>query len=1144
MVKVYKCHNFKSQSVVPVDGEPVAVFSSKHRVFVATQQCVIEVFVLDEQDPSGSKYTKTNSFSTEAPIEQLLYNETGGYVATRECKVSRKQKFYSVKIYLNWNVCTEDSRPIAHVRLAGGNQSVKPSNKVPEWMDVIDIPCKYAVSSISTCSRTGNLAVASENGIYLYHLVEKTVPNSDNTFLDVVLFLQLDWSFTVDQITLCEDFVGVSSEKEIQIVRILYSDKSFGRLAIDDAETSRAARSVSTESFRIANRKTSSSIMNPLFLNDKDSSVVSQFSNVGSRSSSTPSPALSNSSVTKSIADSFSCILDDENFVQWKFEDIDLPRNELSGNKRQELFRDTKTVHLKGLTDLMCRDLLLADPPKITDLRASLKGGGHMTFGDVKVETLLYKRWNIQDVDGGWRHMQMVPTYLAKNERFSLADRTGTIPVHSSTFSDLVGVSVLISGDTSGFLYSLWPHNCLLTEYKYTKPAKQIWAEGELMYVLTDNGLETYTCRASASAVFSMEDYASPTKVFPSIKREVCLCGIHPFIGPRKLTVSDNHVILLAMMDSGARPDDNLWSLYALQKFSNSELYKEMIAFGSRYQQKNPDTYLSLLEEGHMILRSAMVTDLHGDCSGSPNSSSDLLQESAALLGEFYAMPRNMQWHLCLPYYLMSGLSLSDIVRQALQYKQHTKSTSAYCYGQGFLYYLNYVLFQDEEPFQLKEEEGDTVLDVCAEAVPDKLSRIILFSRLQTYTQEKTLSLLKHVLQQKYKPDEAKSGTDMLALSLLHLKSCDPESARLALAAVSQMELRQFCVNHHQLLHEDFQQLSPLSQLMRRHCPEVLIQCLIALHDIGTIPLDLAIKLLQGPSGYEEIHQNAHLKEYLELLINDEQRKYVFEDAVVLLCEIYIKCLVQWRPPCASLLVSPVSSAIGHLPKGDGHFGQRYAWLDHIPPLQGSKSIRQPCQYTITTHPTSARRSGATPCTQVKANISCSCFRCREDLLKLQSILCSPFTTLALVEKVMALLEEEIQGYDSLWMLCMLRLDHEKATKVVIDKYPVILADYGISIMQKDITKWKGFLNMMMATLQQQAEEPDQREPKYLEGLKGVFSWLASAMEPADFLNLLPGNGNVMFFLPFIATCYKKKQSRKLLSNIVTKGEHLKNVTS
>jgi hypothetical protein len=29
MVKVFKCHNFKSQSVVQVDGEPVAFYNDK-----------------------------------------------------------------------------------------------------------------------------------------------------------------------------------------------------------------------------------------------------------------------------------------------------------------------------------------------------------------------------------------------------------------------------------------------------------------------------------------------------------------------------------------------------------------------------------------------------------------------------------------------------------------------------------------------------------------------------------------------------------------------------------------------------------------------------------------------------------------------------------------------------------------------------------------------------------------------------------------------------------------------------------------------------------------------------------------------------------------------------------------------------------
>lgn len=260
----------------------------------------------------------------------MIYYVVGGYIATIECKVSRKQKFYSVKVYLNWSVCTEETPTVTHVRLAGSNQSVKPPDSQSPWLEVIHIPCKHKVSSITTCTKTGNLAVASRDVVYLYHLVEKTLPNLDKTFLDVVLFLQLHWSFIVDQVFVCEDIVSVLSEKEVQVIRVIYSDTSYGKSLVDEADT-RVSRSISTDSFRIANRKTSSSIINPSFVLDRDVAAnVNQFSNVGTRSSSTPSPALSNSSVTRSLSDTFSCILDDENFVQWKFEESDSSRNEPS----------------------------------------------------------------------------------------------------------------------------------------------------------------------------------------------------------------------------------------------------------------------------------------------------------------------------------------------------------------------------------------------------------------------------------------------------------------------------------------------------------------------------------------------------------------------------------------------------------------------------------------------------------------------------------------------------------------------------------------------------------------------------------------------------------------------------------------------
>ena len=36
-------------------------------------------------------------------------------------------------------------------------------------------------------------------------------------------------------------------------------------------------------------------------------------------------------------------------------------------------------------------------------------------------------------------------------------------------------------------------------------------------------------------------------------------------------------------------------------------------------------------------------------------------------------------------------------------YKTDVLQTTPYCYGKGFTYFLSYVLFQDEEPFNILE---------------------------------------------------------------------------------------------------------------------------------------------------------------------------------------------------------------------------------------------------------------------------------------------------------------------------------------------------------------------------------------------------------------------------------------------------------
>jgi len=56
---------------------------------------------------------------------------------------------------------------------------------------------------------------------------------------------------------------------------------------------------------------------------------------------------------------------------------------------------------------------------------------------------------------------------------------------------------------------------------------------------------------------------------------------------------------------------------------------------------------------------------------------------------------------------------------------------------------------------------------------------------------------------------------------------------------------------------------------------------------------------------------------------------------------------------------------------------------------------------------------------------------------------------------VLTLLEGQqgLPGYDSLWLLCMLIKDRDQASQLIIDKFPEVLTEYGVSIMGKDYGK-------------------------------------------------------------------------------------------
>lgn len=1123
MVKVYKCHNFKSQNVIQVDNEPVALFAHQDKLFVATQNCCVFIYKF----LANQKHQKTNAFATEARAQQLLFNNTGNYVATLEVKYSRRQTFYAVKVYLNWQLATDANSTRSCVRLANHDHSLKLSSLADDQLQVIDIPCSKEVTCISSCQKTGNLVIVQRDKTTFYQIVEKSFSNSEKTYVDVVAFLELDWSFVVRSISFCENYVAVASEEEAQVVRLLY------------AETNKQTEDTDIlKQFPSVTRRRVSSVLSKLSIStDKDrhpDSSQSHSSKHGllgsSRNSINASPALSASSLNKFGFDAFNKIDDDENFMTWNFDETDEKVDFDGGSflgRRGVKKRQSKTVVLKTLQEIAQRDLLLADIPKHEDLR----GGGHSTLGDLTVVTVLYKR-SSSSTDS-WKYIQLQPTYLSDNVRPAVSDWYREIPVQSSVFSSLIGMSCLLSSSRVGTVYNLWAKTADISHYKYTLDAHQLITDGNLLYIMNEKGLEIYSSRCNAAAIHNSEDWNGITKAYPSANLEICLLGAHPFIGATQITLADNAVILLSKVETSSHQnDESIWSLYVLGKCTVSELFKDMVNYGSRNTNSNSAVHLHMLQESHMIIRNALIGQHTKD-----EHLLDLYRESCGLLGEYYSKPDAENFKMCLPYYLMSGLSISEIVHQAVIYKQQSKKTTPYCYGKGFSYFLNYVLFQDEEPFNILEVDGDQILEVCEEVIPDRISEVILFSRLQTYNPEVALKILQTQMKHRSSIDEKHSPVDMVALACLHLKLCDPEPAHVALASVPQRELTKICICHHQLLHQDFTELSPLSQLMRCHCPQVLITSMVALHDTGMISLDLAIRLLQGTQEEDTRFKNNHIKEYLEKILEDNQRKYAFEDAAVLLCEIYVKRIIHEIYPTEKQRLSASAQC-----KTTGYFGSRFSWLDDLPPFKGVFSLRQPCLYLRPSSPTTARKTNmAAPTPTVSKQGACSCALCHEDLVKLQSMLCSPCCSETVANKVLSLLETStsILGWDALWMLCKIRSKVTDTFKVLVQKYPAVILSYGTSVLGSDPELWNNYLNEVVQMNKMQAESPDENAEIYFKSFQGILKHLTDVLELRDFLQILPDEGNMLFFLPYITECQEKEKSKQLLNIIRKKGEHL-----
>ncbi|XP_076439995.1 LOW QUALITY PROTEIN: BLOC-2 complex member HPS3-like [Babylonia areolata] len=1187
MVRVFGCHSFKGATVVPVADEPLAVCAEEDLVFVATRQCTILVY--KRLDDDGG-FIEWRCINTICVVEKMTFNKHKDYVITLEQKKSWKSVSRYIRLYLNWHLelSQRSARQRIKVRIAGKAHSLHSSKEYVPQLEVVELPLDGTVTALDVCHATGNFAVAFGREVKLFHIVEKTVANSVRTYQDVEPFLELCWNFEVISLSLSEEYLACCSDNQVQAVLITYAEIEEGspRLLARVRSSMSLEHSSSPRGEGPSPRQRRENSVQRLMLNlDIDNELP--VGEVRGQRSSLSAASLDRSAAPSTCTQSSFTfgigaprpIVDDEHYEQWSFE----PDDNIVYEGNETAKTPAKILYLSSLHQGSPHPQRGAAPPVLRDSR----GGPVKSSSGVSAKTVLHLS-DLTDQDD-WLSVILIPSYLQEQGLFpqTPAGWSSSNPVRSPLLPQRCSVCCYVSSRRSGYLYRLHPGVSLVSTYRYTDVAYKVEAGPHLLHVVTKMGLETYTARWGTVALAVSESTEGEEEVRPPSSLDICLSGIDPFFGATDVSHGTDYVALLTKVEAYKGQEDLHWNLYILQNCTVAELYTDMVTFGSRIQETGPSSYLHLLQEAHLLLRWELRRLLNPD-----PQLHDLFLESCALLGDFYSWPRQDDWHLCLPYYKKSGMSLADVIRQAVQHRQHSKEqTSVYVYGQGLMQYLDWALFHSDMSFTLKEEMSNAVLQIFSQTAPDSLPAVILLSSLEGYSPDLALQLLSDLMTLKESRGEQFSALEQLARVEVQLLLCDPGSAELELSSLDKGELLEICAKHPQLIHREASEFTPLGQLMRCHTPSTLLHLLADIVGQGDMTLDTCLLLLE--KNFEgERYKNNQVREFLEVLLSDVKRKLWFEEAAVQLCDIYVQRLLL-RVECQPSKQKRSTPPKFHMPAGKGHFAVRFSWLDHMPPVTSPASLSAPCQRVSLVAPgVFGQRAGtASVVTPVslggsqsetgvrsveKAEACCTCAFCLQDLLKLQALLCSKHASAELLSHVLRKIGGAVaagdggggvggggaRGEDIGRGLCVdavqscgtcPRGDGAGRRQVSTHRGPTggqrvrqgsgQVADAAAILGEQDEEGGGGGGGDVAADAAADDDRTTSSETlqqlPLLCAYRDVLRELVELVPAEEFLSTLPPDGSLWFLLPFVSRCLQRRHLEELKVTVMDKGKAL-----
>ncbi|XP_068136848.1 BLOC-2 complex member HPS3 isoform X2 [Hyperolius riggenbachi] len=142
----------------------------------------------------------------------LLY---GDYLVT----IEEKNTICSLRTYVNWRCQTAGSSRIS-VRMVGLQSDALHSAASKDQMEIIEMALPETPLCLSCCPVTGDLLVGCKNKLMIFNLKYISIQNVPVLDFDRSLLLHITGIVPI-QVYLCADYVGIISELEVLVFRLL-----------------------------------------------------------------------------------------------------------------------------------------------------------------------------------------------------------------------------------------------------------------------------------------------------------------------------------------------------------------------------------------------------------------------------------------------------------------------------------------------------------------------------------------------------------------------------------------------------------------------------------------------------------------------------------------------------------------------------------------------------------------------------------------------------------------------------------------------------------------------------------------------------------------------------------------------------------